>query len=69
MPAVIYPLATDVMLLDSYTSEPSHSALCVANKRRSSVTFEDQVDQIPKGIYHGVILRLTNAKMSLSCHQ
>ncbi len=50
MPAVIYPLASDIMLLDSYTSEPSHSSHCAANKRRGSVTFEDQVDQIPKGI-------------------
>lgn len=60
MPAVIYPLATDVMLLDHYTSEPSHSTHCAASKRRSSVTFEDQVDQIPKGIKYALILHLTN---------
>lgn len=41
--------ATDVMLLDSYTSEPSHSAHCATDKRRSSVTFEDQMDHIPNG--------------------
>ncbi|XP_051998334.1 G-protein coupled receptor 161 isoform X2 [Xyrauchen texanus] len=40
--------ATDIMLLDSYSSEPSHTAHCAANKR-SSVTFEDQVDHISKG--------------------
>uniref|UniRef100_W5K4G5 G protein-coupled receptor 161b n=1 Tax=Astyanax mexicanus TaxID=7994 RepID=W5K4G5_ASTMX len=41
--------ATDVMLLDNY-SEVSHSTHYSGVKRRSSVTFEDQVEQPCKGI-------------------
>uniref|UniRef100_A0A3B1IEG2 G protein-coupled receptor 161b n=1 Tax=Astyanax mexicanus TaxID=7994 RepID=A0A3B1IEG2_ASTMX len=40
--------ATDVMLLDNY-SEVSHSTHYSGVKRRSSVTFEDQVEQPCKG--------------------
>uniref|UniRef100_A0A4W4EEV1 G-protein coupled receptors family 1 profile domain-containing protein n=1 Tax=Electrophorus electricus TaxID=8005 RepID=A0A4W4EEV1_ELEEL len=41
--------ATDVMLLDNYSSDLSHSTHYSGIKRRSSVTFEDQVDQPCKG--------------------
>lgn len=40
-------LGTDVMLLEDYTSEDQPSSHCTCPpKRRSSVTFEDEVEQI-----------------------
>ncbi|KAJ8407285.1 hypothetical protein AAFF_G00278590 [Aldrovandia affinis] len=41
---------TDVMLLDNFSSDSSHTPYYggLSNKRRSSVTFEDQVDQHSK---------------------
>ncbi|KAG9348954.1 hypothetical protein JZ751_029271 [Albula glossodonta] len=43
---------TDVMLLDNFSSDSSNIPHCggVSGKRRSSVTFEDQLDQHSKGM-------------------
>lgn len=42
--------ATDIMLLDNYSSDTSHFTHYSGFKRRSSVTFEDQVEQPRKSI-------------------
>nr|KAF6413264.1 G protein-coupled receptor 161 [Molossus molossus] len=60
---------TDVMLLEGYTSDDQPSSHCTCPpKRRSSVTFEDEVEQIKEAAKNPIILVKADVHKSLDSY-